>query len=183
MSVPRHPLPRTRAPGNRPANDARPRAGPVSPWSLGRAYGFARGSIISAPWATFLPCRDCQGGRLARRQCQSPRGRPPARRPDPGGRKFFPRLQFASERFHRAPDALPKSVTILPKISIHFPESRFISALRPNEGKKTHPPSSPCRPLPLSHKTHTAAVLFKTISSRRPFALSSGASRGRAFVF
>ena len=58
------------------------------------------------------------------------------RRPDPPRRKFFPRLQFASERFLRAPDALPKSVKILPKISIHFPESRFISALRPNEGKK-----------------------------------------------
>ena len=57
-------------------------------------------------------------------------------RPDPPRRKFFRRLQFASERFLRAPDALPKSVNILPKISIHFPESRFISALRPNEEKK-----------------------------------------------
>ena len=69
-------------------------------------------------------------------QARTKPGKPHWRRPDPPRRKFFRRLQFASERFLRAHDALPKSVKILPKFSIHFPESRFISALRPNEGKK-----------------------------------------------
>jgi hypothetical protein len=44
-----------------------------------------------------------------------------------------------SERFFRTHDALPKNGNIVPKISIHFPESRFISALWPYERKKLTP--------------------------------------------
>ena len=62
----------------------------------------------------------------------SDRGAAPTRR---RGRRFRA-FRKPSERFHRAADAFQESVKILPKISIHFPESRLVNDLWANAAKK-----------------------------------------------
>ena len=71
--------------------------------------------------------------RLMRRPLAAPTRRAPKFLPRLGEWKSSSRLPSAS--FERT-TPLPKDVNIVPKISIHFPESRLISALWPNEREK-----------------------------------------------